>query len=91
LIRLTFLLCLLISGLTYGQLDLQLRDSIIKYKNINPNKAIELGLSYTQAVQEKVPDSLVVGTYALIGIILSDMGLDASALSYYDNALKLYE
>lgn len=91
MIRLTILLCLLISGLTYGQLDLQLRDSIIKYKNINPNKAIELGLSYTQAVQEKVPDSLVVGTYALIGNILSDMGLDASALSYYDNALKLYE
>ena len=75
----------------HSQADIQFRDSILKYRNINPNKAIEMGIKYVEATQNKEVDSLVVGTYALIGDVLSDIGLDASALSYYDNALKLYE
>ena len=89
--RLYICFILLVSGFTYAQTDLQWRDSVIKYRNINPNKAIALGISYIEAVQGKEADSLVVGTYAMIGGILSDIGLDASALSYFDNCLKLYE
>ena len=81
----------LISSACFAQSDLQFRDSIIKYKNINPNKAIAFGLDYVASVQNKESDSLVVGTYAMIGDILSNSGLDASAITFFDNALRLYE
>lgn len=74
-----------------AQTHYQLRDSIIKYENIDPNKAIEFGVAYTGIIQNVEIDSLIVGTYAKIGGILSSMGLDASALTYFNNALKLYE
>ena len=81
----------LISSACFAQSDCQFRDSIIKYKNINPNKAIAFGLDYVASVQNKEIDSLVVGTYAMIGDILSNSGLDASAITFFDNALRLYE
>ncbi len=83
-------LFLLIINFSYSQKDLSLRDSIIKYEFSNPNLAIEYGLEYLDEVQNKKPDSLVVGTYAKIGGILSDMGLFGSALSYFNRALELY-
>ena len=75
---------------SYSQRDLSLRDSIIKYEFSNPNLAIDFGLEYLNEVQNKKPDSLVVGTYAKIGGILSEMGLFGSALSYFNRALELY-
>lgn len=83
-------LFLLLINFSYSQKDLSLRDSIIKYEFSNPNLAIEFGLEYMEEVQNKKPDSLVVGTYGKIGGILSDMGLFGSALSYFNRALELY-
>ena len=83
-------LFLLIINFSYSQRDLSLRDSIIKYEFSNPNLAVEFGLEYIDEVQNKTPDSLVVGTYAKIGSVLSNMGLFGSALSYYNRALEIY-
>ena len=76
---------------TYSQDDLKLRDSILKYRNSNPSLAIQFGLDYQKIVVSKTPDSLVVGTHALIGEILSEMGLYASAINFFNRALELYD
>lgn len=89
--RIIFFILFLVSFSCFAQSELTFRDSIIKYKNINPNKAITFGLDYVAAVQNKEIDSLVVGTYSMIGGILFDSGLDASAITFFDNALRLYE
>ena len=83
-------LFLLIINFSYSQRDLSLRDSIIKYEFSNPNLAVEFGLEYIDEVQNKTPDSLVVGTYAKIGSVLSNIGLFGSALSYFNRALEIY-
>ena len=83
-------LFLLIINFSYSQRDLSLRDSIIKYEFSNPNLAVEFGLEYIDEVQNKTPDSLVVGIHAKIGSVLSNMGLFGSALSYYNRALEIY-
>lgn len=83
-------LFLIVINFSYSQRDISLRDSIIKYEFSNPNLAIEFGLEYIDEIQSKKPDSLVVGTYAKIGSILSDMGLFGSSLSYYNRAIELY-
>ena len=75
----------------YSQDDLKLRDSILKYRNSNPSLAIQFGLDYQKIVASKTPDSLVVGTHALIGEILSEMGLYASAINFFNRALELYD
>ena len=76
---------------TFSQNDLKLRDSILKYRNSNPSLAIQFGLDYQKIVESKTPDSLVVGTHALIGEILSEMGLYASAINFFNRALELYD
>ena len=76
---------------TFSQDDLKLRDSIVKYRNSNPSLAIQFGLDYQKIVASKTPDSLVVGTHALIGEILSEMGLHASAINFFNRALELYD
>ena len=81
---------LIVINFSYSQRDISLRDSIIKYEFSNPNLAIEFGLEYIDEIQSKKPDSLVVGTYAKIGSILSDIGLFGSSLSYYNRAIELY-
>ena len=83
-------LFLIVINFSYSQRDISLRDSIIKYEFSNPNLAIEFGLEYIDEIQSKKPDSLVVGTYAKIGSILSDIGLFGSSLSYYNRAIELY-
>ena len=87
----SYLLAVLFSFFSYSQEHFKLRDSIIKHKYSNPNLAIDFGLKYLDAVQSKTPDSLVVGTYAMLGEILFDMGLYSSALDYFNRALDLYE
>ena len=74
-----------------SQQDKALRDSIIKYQFSNPSLAIDFGFKYVELVQSKTPDSLVIGTHAMIGEILSDMGLYASAIEYFNRALDLYQ
>ena len=85
------ILIILQSLLGYSQEDLKLRDSILNYRYTNPNLAIDFGIKYVESIQSKTSDSLIVGTHALIGEILSDMGLYASAIEYFNRALELYE
>ena len=75
----------------YSQEDLKLRDSILNYRYTNPNLAIDFGIKYIESIQSKTSDSLIVGTHALIGEILTDMGLYASAIEYFNRALELYK
>lgn len=86
-----FIVLILQSLLSFSQEDLKLRDSIFKYRYSNPNAAIDFGIKYIEFTQSKTPDSLVVGTHALIGEILMDLGLFASALENFNKALDLYE
>ena len=72
-----------------SQQDKALRDSIIKYQFSNPSLAIDFGFKYVESVQSKTPDSLVIGTHAMIGEILSDMGLYASAIEYFNSLLNI--
>ena len=44
-----------------AQTHYQLRDSIIKYENIDPNKAIEFSVAYTGITQNVEIDSLLLG------------------------------
>ena len=85
------IIIILQSLLGYSQEDLKLRDSILNYRYTNPNLAIDFGIKYVESIQSKTSDSLIVGTHALIGEILSDMGLYASAIEYFNRALELYE
>ena len=79
------------SLLGYSQEDLKLRDSIINYRYTNPNLAIDFGIKYIESIQYKTSDSLIVGTHALIGEILTDLGLYSSAIEYFNRALELYK
>ena len=79
------------SFLAFSQNSAQLRDSIVKYKYSNPNLAIEYGIQYTNDDFSKTPTVKTIGTHALIGEILLEMGLYASALNYFNRSLELFK
>ena len=84
------LLFICLGFLAFGQNTERLRDSIVKYKISNPSLAIEYGIQYTDDDLSKISNSKTVGTHALIGEILLDMGLYASALNYFNRSIELF-
>ena len=68
-----------------------LNDSIRKYSETNPNKALDFGFEVLEAVDLDNPTRDLVGTYSLIGQVLTYKLLYAEALSYFSEALKVYE
>ena len=73
-----------------GQNSKQLKDSILKYKTINPSLAVEYGLKYEKLTVNQNPDKEKQNTYALLGEILLEMGLNASALDYLTRSVQIY-
>ncbi len=73
-----------------GQNSKQLKDSILKYKTINPSLAVEYGLKYEKLTANQKPDKEKQNTYALLGEILLEMGLNASALDYLTRSVQIY-
>ena len=68
-----------------------LNDSIQKYKQIDPNKAIDFAFEAINLVDQDNPTIDLVSTYSLLGEILNMQGSEANALSYYGLALKTFE
>jgi DNA-binding CsgD family transcriptional regulator len=68
-----------------------LNDSIQKYKQIDPNKAINFAFEAINLVDQDNPTIGLVSTYSLLGEILNMQGSEANALSYYGLALKTFE
>lgn len=68
-----------------------LNDSIQKYKQIAPNKAIDFAFDAINLVDHDNPTIDLVSTYSLLGEILNMQGSEANALSYYGLALKTFE
>ena len=78
------------TSLVFAQNSKQLRDSIIKYKDTDPSLAIEFGLEFNNLTQNQGPNSEIQNTFALMGEILLNMGLNASALDYLKQSVKIY-
>ena len=86
-VLLLFFIC---SISAFGQNSKQLKDSILKYKTINPSLAVEYGLKYEKLTANQKPDKEKQNTYALLGEILLEMGLNASALDYLTRSVQIY-
>ncbi|MBL30744.1 MAG: hypothetical protein CMC81_05870 [Flavobacteriaceae bacterium] len=67
-----------------------LNDSISKYIEINPNKALDFGFEILKLVDSQNPDRQLVSTYNLIGELLTNRKLYAEALSYFSEAIKSF-
>ena len=78
------------SFLAFSQNTERLRDSIVKYRNSNPNLALEYGIQYTNDDLAQISTVKTVGTTALIGEILVQTGLYALALNYFNRSLELF-
>jgi len=88
--RRVFLLFFICSYLASAQSSIQLRDSVLKYKTTNPTVAVKFGLEYDILTANREPDKEKQNTYALLGEILIEMGLYASAISYLNNSVQIY-
>lgn len=88
--RRVFFLFFICSYLASAQSSIQLRDSILKYKTANPTLAVKFGLEYDKLTANREPDKEKQNTYALLGEILIEMGLYASAISYLNNSVQIY-
>ena len=78
------------TSLVFAQNSKQLKDSIIKYKDTDPSLAIEFGIEFNALTLNQEPNSEIQNTYALMGEILLNMGLNASALDYLKQSVKIY-
>ena len=76
--------------LAFSQNTERLRDSIVKYRNSNPNLALEYGIQYTNDDLAQISTAKTVGTHALIGEILIETGFYALALNYFNRSLELF-
>jgi len=84
------LLSFICSYLSIAQSSKQLRDSVLKYKTTNPSLAVKFGLEYDLLTSDRKPDKEKQNTYALLGEILIEMGLYASAVNYLNNSVEIY-
>ena len=85
------ILLLLISSIVYAQDIESIRDSIKKYQYVNPSKAIDFGIKFTNITYDVTPNKLIQLTYGLIGQILKENGLDDLSLEYFNQSIKQYQ
>ena len=69
---------------------IELRDSVRKYKEINPNRALGFSFQIINNFNDETSPFLV-GIYSAIGDILNNKNLNGDALSYYSKALELFK
>lgn len=82
---------LLISSIVYAQDIESIRDSIKKYQFVDPSKAIDFGIKFTNITYDVTPNKLIQQTYGLIGQILKENGLDDLSLEYFNQSIKQYQ
>ena len=68
----------------------ELRDSVQKYKEINPNRALGFSFQIINNFNDETSPFLV-GVYSSIGDILNNKNLNGDALNYYSKALELFK
>lgn len=84
-------LLLLISSIVYAQDVESISDSIKKYQFVDPSKAIDFGVKFTNITYDVTPSKLIQQTYGLIGQILKENGLDDLSLEYFNQSIKQYQ
>ena len=81
----------------FGQLQFtsidhnSLNDSIRKYSEIDPDKALDIGFELLDAVDLNKATRNLVGSYGLMGQVLTSKSYYNEALYYYSEALKVYK
>ena len=85
------LLCNLLIGQNLDKEIAALKDSILVYKNSDPDKAITFGFEALNIADFSNPTSNLLSVNTLIGEILFYRNLDAEALRFYDESLSLFE
>lgn len=68
-----------------------LNDSIVKYLELDSNKALDFGFEVLKTANIVNPNRELVSTYNLIGQLLTNKNLYAEALSYFSEALKSFK
>ena len=68
-----------------------LKDSIILFKNSNPDKSIFYGFEVISMADFNNPTKDLISVHNHIGEILFNRNLDAEALRFYNQSLKLFE
>ncbi len=63
---------------------------MLRYKETNPNKALEYAFNIISE-SEDTPSPFLVGIYGAVGDILSNKELNADALNYYLKALQVFK
>ncbi|MDC1080688.1 hypothetical protein OAQ15_01140 [Flavobacteriaceae bacterium] len=68
-----------------------LGDSLMLYKNSDPDKAIAFGFEVLNIADYNKPTVQLLSINTLVGEILASRNLDAEALGFYDESLKLFQ
>ena len=70
---------------------ISLKDSVIFYKNSDPDKAVAFGFEVLNIADYNKPTINHLSVNTLVGEILASRNLDAEALDFYDESLKLFQ
>lgn len=65
-------------------------DSMMFYKNRNPNKAIQFGLDAVNQGFSEGPNLELLKTNTMVGQILAEQNLDQEAMKFFNQSLKLF-
>ena len=92
LIFITLIAC----NICFSQQDLNakiesLKDSVLLYKDTKPDKALSFGFQVLEIADLSNPTQSIHAVYYRIGEILFYRGLDADAIGFFDQSLKLFE
>lgn len=68
-----------------------LSDSLMLYKNSDPDKAISFGFEVLNIADYNNPTVQLLSVNTQVGEILASRNLDAEALGFYDESLKLFQ
>ncbi len=68
-----------------------LSDSLMLYKNSDPDKAIAFGFEVLNIADYNNPTVQLLSVNTQLGEILASRNLDAEALGFYDESLKLFQ
>ena len=91
-----FVILFIVCNVCLGQQDYNkeinsLRDSVLVYKDSDPDKALTFGFEALKIADLSNPIPSLIGIHSQIGEILYYRGLYADAISFYNEALTLSE
>ena len=89
--KIFFFILLATFYLSNAQQPTSLKDSLLKYQNLNPNLALQFGLDYIENTSGNPPSWEIIKVYSRMGEILLNMELYSASLEYFNSALRLKE